>query len=159
MANKAQRNEIRAMLWRWGRWPSTINRLEQQRNSLLTWAAEALETVKKYNMAETEDPKLGEMVQKLMERSDDYLSRAEDAERRISAVLAERDAVDNALLCLSAKQAEVIDLRYRKRRSWTYTSVRMEQSEYHLMHVEGQAVDVIADALAQDQPTEKNIKS
>ena len=142
------RNAVRRMLWRWGNTISALRRLEREREEAQKWANDARDTLRAQNL--TGMPRGGRKSD-LSDVVAEYIHRVEmfdDLVKQIDAEIAERIRLRNCIEALVAQltpmQEKVICYRYIDGHAWRYIAMKMNYDEDHIMRVERQAVDYIA---------------
>ena len=142
------RNAVRRLLWRWGNTISALRRLEREREEAQKWANDARDTLRAQNI--TGMPRGGRKSD-LSDVVAEYIHRVEmydDLVKQIDAEIAERIRMRNCIEALVAQltpmQEKVICYRYIDGHAWRYIAMKMNYDEDHLMRVERQAVDYIA---------------
>lgn len=142
------RNAVRRLLWRWGNTISALRRLEREREEAQKWANDARDTLRAQNI--TGMPRGGRKSD-LSDVVAEYIHRAEmydDLVKQIDAEIAERIRLRNCIEALVAQltpmQEKVICYRYIDGHAWRYIAMKMNYDEDHIMRVERQAVDYIA---------------
>ena len=142
------RNAVRRLLWRWGNTISALRRLEREREEAQKWANDARDTMRAQNI--TGMPRGGRKSD-LSDVVAEYIHRVEmydDLVKQIDAEIAERIRLRNCIEALVAQltpmQEKVICYRYIDGHAWRYIAMKMNYDEDHIMRVERQAVDYIA---------------
>ena len=142
------RNAVRRLLWRWGNTISALRRLEREREEAQKWANDARDTLRAQNI--TGMPRGGRKSD-LSDVVAEYIHRVEmfdDLVKQIDAEIAERIRMRNCIEALVAQltpmQEKVICYRYIDGHAWRYIAMKMNYDEDHIMRVERQAVDYIA---------------
>ena len=142
------RNAARRLLWRWGNTISALRRLEREREEAQKWANDARDTLRAQNI--TGMPRGGRKSD-LSDVVAEYIHRVEmydDLVKQIDAEIAERIRLRNCIEALVAQltpmQEKVICYRYIDGHAWRYIAMKMNYDEDHIMRVERQAVDYIA---------------
>lgn len=142
------RNAVRRMLWRWGNTISALRKLEREREEAQRWANDARDTLRAQNL--TGMPRGGRKSD-LSDVVAEYIHRVEmydDLVKQIDAEIAERIRLRNCIEALVAQltpmQEKVICYRYIDGHAWRYIAMKMNYDEDHIMRVERQAVDYIA---------------
>ena len=142
------RNAVRRLLWRWGNTISALRRLEREREEAQKWANDARDTLRAQNI--TGMPRGGRKSD-LSDVVAEYIHRVEmfdDLVKQIDAEIAERIRLRNCIEALVAQltpmQEKVICYRYIDGHAWRYIAMKMNYDEDHIMRVERQAVDYIA---------------
>lgn len=142
------RNAVRRLLWRWGNTISALRRLEREREEAQKWANDARDTLRAQNL--TGMPRGGRKSD-LSDVVAEYIHRVEmfdDLVKQIDAEIAERIRLRNCIEALVAQltpmQEKVICYRYIDGHAWRYIAMKMNYDEDHIMRVERQAVDYIA---------------
>lgn len=142
------RNAVRRMLWRWGNTMTALRRLEREREDAQKWANDARDTLRAQNL--TGMPRGGRQSD-LSDVVAEYMRRVEmfdDLVKQIDSEIAERIRLRNCIEALVAQltpmQEKVICYRYIDGHAWRYIAMKMNYDEDHIMRVERQAVDYIA---------------
>ena len=142
------RNAVRRLLWRWGNTISALRRLEREREEAQKWANDARDTLRAQNI--TGMPRGGRKSD-LSDVVAEYIHRVEmfdDLVKQIDAEISERIRLRNCIEALVAQltpmQEKVICYRYIDGHAWRYIAMKMNYDEDHIMRVERQAVDYIA---------------
>lgn len=142
------RNAVRRLLWRWGNTISALRRLEREREEAQKWANDARDTLRAQNL--TGMPRGGRKSD-LSDVVAEYVHRVEmydDLVKQIDAEIADRIRLRNCIEALVAQltpmQEKVICYRYIDGHAWRYIAMKMNYDEDHIMRVERQAVDYIA---------------
>ena len=142
------RNAVRRLLWRWGNTISALRRLEREREEAQKWANDARDTLRAQNI--TGMPR-GGCKSDLSDVVAEYIHRVEmydELVKQIDAEIAERIRLRNCIEALVAQltpmQEKVICYRYIDGHAWRYIAMKMNYDEDHIMRVERQAVDFIA---------------
>lgn len=142
------RNAVRRMLWRWGNTISALRKLEREREEAQRWANDARDTLRAQDL--TGMPRGGRKSD-LSDVVAEYIHRVEmydDLVKQIDAEIAERIRLRNCIEALVAQltpmQEKVICYRYIDGHAWRYIAMKMNYDEDHIMRVERQAVDYIA---------------
>ena len=142
------RNAVRRMLWRWGNTLPALRRLEREREEAQRWANDARDTLRAQNL--TGMPRGGRKSD-LADVVSEYIRRVEmydDLVKQIDAEIGERIRLRNCIEPLVAQltpmQEKVICYRYIDGHAWRYIAMKMNYNEDHIMRVERQAVDFIA---------------
>ena len=142
------RNAVRRLLWRWGNTMTALRRLEREREEAQRWANDARDTLRAQNI--TGMPRGGRKSD-LSDVVAEYIHRVEmfdDLVKQIDAEIAERIRLRNCIEALVAQltpmQEKVICYRYIDGHAWRYIAMKMNYDEDHIMRVERQAVDYIA---------------
>ena len=142
------RNAVRRLLWRWGNTLSALRRLEREREEAQKWANDARDTMRAQNL--TGMPRGGRKSD-LSDVVAEYIHRVEmfdDLVKQIDAEISERIRLRNCIEALVAQltpmQEKVICYRYIDGHAWRYIAMKMNYDEDHIMRVERQAVDYIA---------------
>ena len=142
------RNAVRRLLWRWGNSITAISKLEREREEAQRWANDARDTLRAQNL--TGMPR-GWRKSDLSDVVAEYIHRVEmydDLVKQIDAEIAERIRLRNCIEALVAQltpmQEKVICYRYIDGHAWRYIAMKMNYDEDHIMRVERQAVDYIA---------------
>ena len=142
------RNAVRRMLWRWGNTISALRKLEREREEAQRWANDARDTLRAQNL--TGMPRGGRKSD-LSDVVAEYIHRVEmydDLVKQIDAEIAERIRMRNCIEAMVAQltpmQEKVICYRYIDGHAWRYIAMKMNYDEDHIMRVERQAVDYIA---------------
>lgn len=142
------RNAVRRMLWRWGNTISALRKLEREREEAQRWANDARDTLRAQNL--TGMPRGGRKSD-LSDVVAEYIHRVEmydELVKQIDAEIADRIRLRNCIEALVAQltpmQEKVICYRYIDGHAWRYIAMKMNYDEDHIMRVERQAVDYIA---------------
>lgn len=142
------RNAVRRMLWRWGNTMTALRRLEREREEAQKWANDARDTMRAQNI--TGMPRGGRKSD-LSDVVAEYIHRVEmfdDLVKQIDAEIADRIRLRNCIEAMVAQltpmQEKVICYRYIDGHAWRYIAMKMNYDEDHIMRVERQAVDYIA---------------
>ena len=142
------RNAVRRLLWRWGNTMTALRRLEREREEAQRWANDARDTLRAQNL--TGMPRGGRKSD-LSDVVAEYIHRVEmydDLVKQIDLEIAERIRLRNCIEALVAQltpmQEKVICYRYIDGHAWRYIAMKMNYDEDHIMRVERQAVDTIA---------------
>lgn len=142
------RNAVRRMLWHWGNTISALRKLECEREEAQRWANDARDTLRAQNL--TGMPRGGRKSD-LSDVVAEYIHRVEmydDLVKQIDSEIAERIRLRNCIETLVAQltpmQEKVICYRYIDGHAWRYIAMKMNYDEDHIMRVERQAVDYIA---------------
>ena len=142
------RNAVRRLLWRWGNTMTALRRLEREREEAQRWANDARDTLRAQNL--TGMPRGGRKSD-LSDVVAEYIHRVEmydDLVKQIDLEIAERIRLRNCIEALVAQltpmQEKVICYRYIDGHAWRYIAMKMNYDEDHIMRVERQAVDYIA---------------
>ena len=142
------RNAVRRMLWRWGNTMTALRRLEREREEAQKWANDARDTLRAQNLTGMPG---GGRKSDLSDVVAEYIHRVEmfdDLVKQIDAEIAERIRLRNCIEALVAQltpmQEKVICYRYIDGHAWRYIAMKMNYDEDHIMRVERQAVDTIA---------------
>ena len=142
------RNAVRRLLWRWGNTMTALRRLEREREEAQRWANDARDTLRAQNI--TGMPRggrksdLADVIAEYVRRTEMY----DDLVKQIDAEIADRIRLRNCIEALVAQltpmQEKVICYRYIDGHAWRYIAMKMNYDEDHIMRVERQAVDYIA---------------
>ena len=142
------RNAVRRLLWRWGNTMTALRRLEREREEAQRWANDARDTLRAQNLTGMPG---GGRKSDLYDVVEEYMRRVEmfdDLVKQIDAEIAERIRLRNCIEALVAQltpmQEKVICYRYIDGHAWRYIAMKMNYDEDHIMRVERQAVDYIA---------------
>lgn len=142
------RNAARRLLWRWGNTITALRRLEREREEAQRWANDARDTLRAQNLTGMPG---GGRKSDLSDVVAEYMRRVEmfdDLVKQIDAEIAERIRLRNCIEALVAQltpmQEKVICYRYIDGHAWRYIAMKMNYDEDHIMRVERQAVDFIA---------------
>ena len=142
------RNAVRRLLWRWGNTIPALRRLEREREEAQKWANDARDTLRAQNLTGMPG---GGRKSDLADVVAEYMRRVEmfdDLVKQIDAEIAERIRLRNCIEALVAQltpmQEKVICYRYIDGHAWRYIAMKMNYDEDHIMRVERQAVDYIA---------------
>lgn len=142
------RNAVRRLLWRWGNTITALRRLEREREEAQRWANDARDTLRAQNI--TGMPR-GGCKSDLSDVVAEYIHRVEmydDLVKQIDAEIAERirlrNCIEGLVAQLTPMQEKVIGYRYIDGHAWRYIAMKMNYDEDHIMRVERQAVDYIA---------------
>ena len=142
------RNAVRRLLWRWGNTITSLRRLEREREEAQKWANDARDTLRAQNITGMPG---GGRKSDLSDVVAEYMRRVEmfdDLVKQIDAEIADRIRLRNCIEALVAQltpmQEKVICYRYIDGHAWRYIAMKMNYDEDHIMRVERQAVDYIA---------------
>lgn len=144
---RAERASGRRLLRRWGAAEDYCRRLQRRARSLRALIDEA-----RWNSPEPgpgvqnpnpSDPTYNE-VRHLEEIRARYGAELERITGRIERELELSEAVEDCVSRLSPVKRQIIELRYREKRSWISAALEAELSEQHAKRLEGSALDDLA---------------
>lgn len=142
------RNAVRKLLWRWGNTITALRRLEREREEAQRWANDARDTLRAQSL--TGMPRggrqsdLSDVVAEYIHRVDMYDDLVKQIDAEIADRIRLRNCIEGLVAQLTPMQEKVIGYRYIDGHAWRYIAMKMNYDEDHIMRVERQAVDFIA---------------
>lgn len=144
----AERKATRKLLWSWGNYISRINRLEVERACAARWADDARETL--HAQVLTGMPRggkgsdLADVVATVERMEQNYRDLLKHIEAEIDDLIRLRNCMEGLVAQLTPLQEKIIAYRYIDGHSWRYIAMKTNYDEDHVMRIERQAVDFIA---------------
>lgn len=145
---RCARSATRKLLWRWGNTIPALRRLECEREEAQRWANDARDTLRAQRLTGTPrgggKSDLADVVAEYMRRVEMYDALVKQIDAEIAERIRLRNCMEALVAQLTPMQEKVIGYRYIDGHAWRYISMKMNYDEDHIMRVERQAVDYIA---------------